>query len=100
MKMLLIVLATLTPLVISADDAAFSKDVETITPKERPLYIRNIPGIIGYSSSVYEIPIHPYRFVSILLGIRQAAVSIIRNLTDQCQSGFTVGIVHFLSLHR
>jgi hypothetical protein len=72
MKTLLIVLATLTPLVISADDAVSSKDVETIAPKDRPLNIRSIPGIIGYSSSIYEIPIHPYRFVSILLGIRQA----------------------------
>lgn len=62
MKTLLIVLATLTPLVISSDDAVSSKDVEIITPKDRPLHIRSIPGIMGYSSSVYEIPIHPYRF--------------------------------------
>lgn len=72
MKTLLILLATLTPLVISADDAPSSKDVETIAPKDRPLYIRNIPGIIGYRSSIYEVPIHPYRFVSIVVGISQA----------------------------
>jgi hypothetical protein len=73
MKELVIILATLTSLVISADDAvSSSKDVEIIAPKDKSLYIRSIPGIFGHSSSIYDIPIHPYRFVSILLGLRQA----------------------------
>jgi hypothetical protein len=71
MKELLIILTTLTSLVISADDAVSSKDVEIIAPKDKPLYVRSFPGIVGYSSGIYEIPIRPYRFVSVPLGIRQ-----------------------------
>jgi hypothetical protein len=71
MKELLIILSTLTSLVISADDAVSSKDVEIIAPKDKSLYVRRFPGFVGYSSGVYDIPIRPYRFVSVPLGIGQ-----------------------------
>ena len=53
-------------LVFGADDAPPSKDVEILDPKDRSLFVRNIPGVYGYTSNIYEIPMHPYPFVSSL----------------------------------
>jgi hypothetical protein len=64
MKTALVVIVTLTSLASAADDATPSKDVEVIAPKDRPLYVRIFPGIFGHSSNLYEIPMHPYHFVS------------------------------------
>jgi hypothetical protein len=72
MKKLLIILSTLTSLVISADDAVSSKDVEIIAPKDKSPYVRSFPGIVGYNSGIYGIPGHPYPFVSVPLEIGQA----------------------------
>ncbi|XP_069687101.1 superoxide dismutase [Cu-Zn]-like [Periplaneta americana] len=59
---LLLVLMALASLATAADDAPPSKDVETFEPKDRSLFVRNIPGINGFSSNIYEIPMHPYHF--------------------------------------
>jgi hypothetical protein len=70
MKTALVLVVTLTSLASAADDASPSKDVETIVPKERSLHVRSFPGIFGYSSNLYEIPMHPYHFVSTALEFR------------------------------
>lgn len=70
MKTVLLVVVQVMWLANAADDASPKKDVETIEPKDRSLYVRNIPGIFGHRSSVFGVQIHPYQFVSTVLETR------------------------------
>jgi hypothetical protein len=94
--LLIATLASLASLAYAADDASPLKDVEITEPKDRSLHVRNIPGVLPYSSKIYEIPMPPYHFVSTVLETRQVSRSRDESEANQREAGIVIGAVRLV----